>query len=57
MANRLVAILGRLDSAGRFAENILLVALLGGMMLLSVGQIVAREVFETGLFWSGSNDR
>jgi TRAP-type C4-dicarboxylate transport system permease small subunit len=53
MANRLVAILGRLDAAGRFAENVLLVSLLGGMMLLSVGQIIAREVFETGLFWSG----
>ena len=53
MTNRLVAILGRLDSAGRFVENVLLVALLAGMMLLSVGQIIAREVFETGLFWSG----
>jgi TRAP-type C4-dicarboxylate transport system permease small subunit len=45
--------LGRLDRAGRLIENILLVTLLGGMMLLSVGQIIAREIFETGLFWSG----
>ena len=42
-----------MDSAGRLFENILLVTLLGTMMLLSVGQIIAREVFETGLFWSG----
>ena len=46
-------ILARLDSAGRFAENVLLVSLLGGMMLLSVAQIIAREVFETGFYWSG----
>ena len=50
---RAATILGRLDRAGRLIENILLVALLGSMMLLSVGQIIAREVFETGLFWSG----
>ena len=50
---RAMTMLGRLDRAGRLIENILLVALLGGMMLLSVGQIIAREIFETGLFWSG----
>lgn len=50
---RAATLLGRLDRAGRLIENILLVALLGGMLLLSVGQIVAREVFESGLFWSG----
>ncbi|MDH4125074.1 MAG: TRAP transporter small permease [Gammaproteobacteria bacterium] len=50
---RAATLLGRLDRAGRLIENILLVALLGGMMLLSVGQIVAREIFESGLFWSG----
>lgn len=53
MSPSLIAFLGRLDRAGRLLENILLVALLGGMMLLSVGQIIAREVFESGLFWSG----
>jgi TRAP-type C4-dicarboxylate transport system permease small subunit len=47
------AIIARMDSAGRLFENILLVTLLAAMMLLSVGQIIAREVFETGLFWSG----
>ena len=46
-------ILSRLDSAGRLVENVLLVGLLGGMMLLSVAQIIAREVFETGFYWSG----
>jgi TRAP-type C4-dicarboxylate transport system permease small subunit len=50
---RAATMLGRLDRAGRLIENILLVTLLGGMMLLSVGQIIAREIFETGLFWSG----
>ncbi|MGI9270983.1 MAG: TRAP transporter small permease [Woeseiaceae bacterium] len=46
-------IIGRLDAAGRFIENLLLVGLLSSMMLLSVAQIVAREVFDTGFFWSG----
>lgn len=42
-----------LDRVGRFVENFLLVGLLAGMMLISVGQIIAREIFETGFFWSG----
>lgn len=50
---RAATLLGRLDRVGRLLENTLLLALLAGMMLLSVGQIIAREVFETGLFWSG----
>ncbi|MEM7431328.1 MAG: TRAP transporter small permease [Pseudomonadota bacterium] len=45
--------LAKLDRIGRFVENLLLVGLLAGMMLISVAQIVAREVFETGFFWSG----
>ena len=53
MSDSKKAIISRMDSAGRLFENILLVTLLGTMMLLSVGQIIAREVFETGLFWSG----
>ncbi len=44
--------LSRLDTAGRYAENAALVVLLGGMMLLAVGQIVLREVFETGFIWA-----
>ena len=53
MSDSKKGIISRMDSAGRLFENILLVTLLGAMMLLSVGQIIAREVFETGLFWSG----
>ena len=53
MTQKLSTLLSRLDSFGRLIENVLLVALLAAMMLLSVGQIIAREVFETGLFWSG----
>lgn len=53
MVEKAASLFERLDAAGRFVENLLLVGLLGGMMLLSVAQIVAREVFETGFFWSG----
>lgn len=53
MSAKLKTVLGHLDAAGRLIENTLLVALLGGMMLLSVGQIIAREMFNTGLYWSG----
>jgi TRAP-type C4-dicarboxylate transport system permease small subunit len=42
-----------LDRFGRLIENILLVGLLGAMMVLSVTQIVMREVFNTGFVWSG----
>ena len=45
-------LLSRLDTAGRLAENVALVVLLGGMMMLAVGQIVMREAFETGLVWA-----
>lgn len=47
------SILQRLDAAGRFLENLLLVGLLATMMLLSVAQIVARELFDAGFFWVG----
>lgn len=57
MAGQVKALLGRLDAVGRFIENVFLVALLGGMMLLSVGEIIAREFFETGLYWSGETIR
>ena len=46
-------ILGRLDRFGRFIENIFLVGLLGAMMVLSVTQIVMREIFNTGFVWAG----
>jgi TRAP-type C4-dicarboxylate transport system permease small subunit len=44
--------LSRLDNAGRLLENIVLVTLLSGMILLAVGQIVLREVFDTGIIWA-----
>lgn len=40
-----------LDRVGRTAENAALVVLFSTMMLLAVGQIVLREVFETGIVW------
>ena len=40
-----------LDRIGRTAENVALVVLFGSMMLLAVGQIVLREVFDTGIIW------
>lgn len=46
------SLLVRLDKIGRFAENTALVTLLGGMMLLAVGQIVMRELFSTGFIWA-----
>ena len=46
-------LLSRLDRIGRLLENITLVTLLSGMIVLAVGEIVLREVFETGFPWSG----
>lgn len=40
-----------LDRVGRTAENVALVVLFSSMMLLAVGQIVLREVFDTGIIW------
>lgn len=45
-------LLSRLEKAGRFAENAVLVVLLGSMMLLAVGQIVLRELFSSGVIWA-----
>ena len=53
MTQEAPTLLDRLDTAGRFVENVFLVGLLSSMMLLSVAQIIAREVFETGFYWSG----
>lgn len=39
-----------LERFGRLAEDAALVILLGSLVLLAVGQIVLREVFETGFF-------
>ena len=53
MTQAVTAALARLDQAGRLVENVLLVTLLGGMMLVAVGQVIAREIFETGFFLAG----
>ena len=53
MTQAVTAALARLDQAGRLVENVLLVTLLGGMMLVAVGQVIAREIFEAGFFWAG----
>ena len=45
--------LARLEWFGKMVENVALVALLGGMMLLAVAQIVMREVFNSGVAWGG----
>lgn len=52
MYYRLISILERLERAGRFFETVLLVMLLSSLMLLAVGQIVLREVFNTGYVWA-----
>ena len=43
--------LGRLERAGRLAEDALLVALLTGLILLSTGQILLRNFFDIGFIW------
>ena len=47
----MAGLLKRLDAFGRVVENIVLAALLSGMVLLAVGQIVLREFFDTGFVW------
>ena len=51
MPNGLKQKLELLDKIGRIAENVALVVLFSSMMLLAVGQIVLREVFDTGIIW------
>lgn len=48
----LIPVFERLDKAGRFLETAVLVTLFSSMMLLAVGQIVLREVFNTGFVWA-----
>jgi len=52
VAPGLTSFLSRLDRYGQLLENVALVTLLSGMMLLAVGQIVLREVFDTGIIWA-----
>lgn len=44
----------RLVSGLRILESSLLVVLLGGMILLATYQVVARNLFETGILWGDS---
>ena len=48
----LIPVFERLDRVGRFLETTVLVTLFSSMMLLAVGQIVLREVFNTGFVWA-----
>ena len=50
MTHGIQSLLARLGRFGRLAENVALVVLLGTLVLLAVGQIILREVFETGFF-------
>lgn len=52
MTSGVTALLSRLDRFGRLLENVALVGMLGGMIVLAVGQIVLREVFNTGIIWA-----
>jgi C4-dicarboxylate transporter DctQ subunit len=45
-------VLRHLERFGTAAENAMLVVLLGAMIVLAVGQIAMRELFETGLIWA-----
>jgi TRAP-type C4-dicarboxylate transport system permease small subunit len=45
-----LSLLARLERFGKLAENAALVVLLAALVLLAVGQIILREVFETGFF-------
>jgi len=49
---RFLALLERLEKTGNFLETAALVTLLSMMMLLAVGQIILREVFNTGFVWA-----
>lgn len=52
MTRGITSVFERLDRLGRIAENVVLIVLLSGMTLLSFGQIILREVFETGVIWA-----
>lgn len=44
--------LGRLERLGRALEDLILVVLLAGMIMLAVGQIVLRNLFDLGFVWT-----
>lgn len=45
-------LLGRLERLGTALENLVLVLLLAGMMIIAVGQIALRLFFDSGLVWA-----
>ena len=49
--NRSAAIINRLEKAGTYGENAVLLIILLGMMLLAGTQIFLRNFFDTSLFW------
>ena len=52
MSNRLPEALRSLDRIGRAIETTLLVLVLGGLIVVAVGQIVLREFFSYGFIWA-----
>lgn len=48
---RLSVVLGRLERAGKLAEDTLLVLILGAMILLAAGQIILRNILDVGFIW------
>ena len=46
------SLLGRLERAGKLAEDALLMALLTGLILLAAGQILLRNFFDVGFIWA-----
>ena len=50
--SRWITFFGKLDNAGRIAENVALMAVLAGMVIVAFLQIVFREVFDSGVFWA-----
>lgn len=50
--NRFKSLLSALQKAGNGAEDLILALVLGGMVLLAFGQIVLRNFFDIGFFWS-----
>lgn len=52
MPDRDSKVLLHLERFGRAAENTVLVLLLTAMIVLAVGQIALREIFDTGIIWA-----
>ncbi len=48
----IVSFLGRLEKAGKALEDAILVLILSSMIALAGGQILLRNLFDIGFFWS-----